>query len=1138
MIACLGCGFAAVDDFVFCPKCGTLLAGQRPPTEHMPTATRPALTEERKVVTTLFCDLVGFTALSEAHDHENVDAMLRTYASCTRAIAEAHGGVVEKFIGDAVVAVFGFPRAHDDDAERAVRAGLTIAREVPELDWPGDTPLAVRIGVNTGETYLHTDIAPASGETFLTGDAVNTAARLQSAAPPGGVVVGALTRQLTQRAIEYEELPAVTAKGKSEAVPAWHAKSGTRRVGVEVDRSRPGPMIGREAELGALRAQLGRTFNDGTPHFVLLVGEPGIGKSRLVRELSAHTDGMPEGIVWCETRCLAYGDTVAFQPLAEIVRACTGIREVDPPDVVDDKLDEIIGDDADAEWLRQRLRSLLGVESPSASIGENCIAWRRFLELVAGRGPLVVVIDDLHWSDDELLRFLSLLATTVHDVPLAVIGSARPELVEERSGLVADEFERLAIHRLGDGDVACLVASLFDAATVAEEVQTPILRQAAGNPLYAEEFVHLLQERELVTPTAHGLGLTDHAQIPIPDSLQAVIAARLDLLGSERKALLADASVVGSTFWAGSLLSLNTWRHGEVEAGLDELSTREFVSGTWPSTLPSDEEYVFWHALAHDVIYGQLPRAVRARKHAAAAGWFEERSPERLEDLVHHYITALDLAADVRDADLTRLLTEPAVRVLVLAGDRAMGIDVVRAEQRYSRALSLVGEKHPQRADLLARWASALESLGRLREAVDAYEQAIDGLRETGDTRAMAVVMEKRAFIVGSFNDDVAHTLAEEAHSLIRGLEPSPETAAVAAAWVGWLLCMERRDEALGAATDALEQAERLGLPLPAKALGFRGWARCEQGDRGGVDDYTVALEAAKAQGLGRETAMIYSSMGEVLAADTGPLAGFEVHLEGRKFAERRGIMQFVLWLGRAAIEDLVWAGQWDEALAAIDEIAPGLEEAEDLLDLISVRASRLLLDGERGVVQEESLTRWLEETGLGAQPEIDVCCYVAMALTRLRSGDVSGALEQLERFRTLPGAMGFERAWRLPTACRTALAAGDLHLAERLVEGVEPLMPVHEHALTSISALLTEARGDGAEAMAAFADAATRWHDFGVPYEEAQALLGQGRCLVALGRAPEAAAPLAAGREIFARLGAKPALTETDELLQRVASA
>ncbi len=670
-------------------------------------------------------------------------------------------------------------------------------------------------------------------------------------------------------------------------------------------------------------------------------------------------------------------------------------------------------------------------------------------------------------------------------------------------------------------------------------MREPILERAEGNPLFAEELVRLLQERELVVTGADGLRLKEAARIPMPDSLHALIAARLDLLARERKALLADAAVVGPTFWAGSLLSVNGWRHAEVDAALDELSVREFIGRSRPSSLLGDEEYAFWHALAHDVVYGQLPKAARARKHAAAAAWFEARAPERVEDRAHHCAAALDLAEEVRDEDLVRRLAERAVRAFVQSGDQAIGTDVVRAEQRYARALALLDEADPQTPGVTLRWAGALESLGRLREADAAYRRAVEGFRQAGDELGMAVAMEKRAFAMGSLNDEEAHRLAEQAHGLVGGLEPSAETVRVESAWVGWLLCMERRDEALGAAETAVAQARQLGLPLPAKALGFRGWARCEQGDRGGIEDFAVALDAARDQGLGRESAMVYCNMGEALAAFAGPAEGLRVHREGREFSERRGIRQFVLWLGRAIIEDLVWAGLWDEALAEADGLARTLEDAGDILDLMAVKANQVFIHTERGSRDQiQALAPWFGETERGVEPEIDACCDVAMALSRLADGKSDEALKLIERFRAVPGSVAFERAWRLPAACRIALGAGSVELALRLVDGVEPAMPVHQHALTTTSALLDEARGRPESAAAAFAAAASVWHDFGVPSEEAQAFLGQGRCLVALGRALEAAAPLAAAREIFARLGARPALAETDELMQQVVSA
>jgi class 3 adenylate cyclase/tetratricopeptide (TPR) repeat protein len=1126
MLACSSCGYQAPDDFAYCPKCGSRLDAS--------STGAPGLIEERKVVTTLFCDLVGFTSLSEAHDHENVDAMLRAYATCARRILEAHGGVVEKFIGDAVVAVFGFPRAHDDDAVRAVRAGLRIAAEVPALSWPGDTPLAVRVGINTGETYLHPDVDPGSGQTFLTGDAVNTAARLQSSAPAGGVVAGELTWRLSERSIDYQELPAVAAKGKARPVRVWLARADVADAAQPAERSYAATLVGRARELGELRDLLDEAIGTRTPGFALVLGGPGIGKSRLIHELSG--DAGRGGVAWCEASCPAYGDGIAFRPLAELVRLCAGIREGDPPEEVDVRLTPLLAGDPDSIWLGQRVHALLGLPAPAATAGENFAAWARVLELAAAGSPLALIIEDLHWADDSLLAFLEALAGTTHDVPLLLVASARPELFEDRAELVAAEFRRIALEPLEADEVTGLVLSLLDGERVTEELRALMLERTGGNPLYAEEYVRLLLERGLVSVVDGGAGLAGTGELPLPDSLQALIAARLDLLARERKAMLADASVVGPTFWTGSLPQLDRWQESDIETGMTELSTRQYVSSRHPSSLAAEDEFVFWHALAHEVVYGQLPRAARARKHAAAAAWLEQVAPERVEDLVHQYTAALDLAAAVRDADLVQALGDPAVRVLIAAGDSAAGVDVVRAEQRYARALALMDEHDVRRPRVTVSWASALESLGRLKDAVDAYEGAVESFRAAGDVGAMAFAMERRAFAMGSFNDDEAHRLAEEAHALIRGLEPTADTATVEADWVGWLLCMERHEEAVLAIDRAIETAGDLGLPPPAKALGFRGWARCEVGDRRGVDDFSRALEAAETQGLGRDTAIIYSNMGEVVAAADGPARGLRIHREGRDFAERRGIGQFVLWLGRAAIEDLVWAGRWDEAADAARELTPKLEAAEDVLDLMLVRANQVLMDAQRGADPEGSVLRWLEEVERGMEPEVDVCCDVAVALHRQRAGDAAGALRLLEDFRSQVGSMAFERVWRLPTACRIALEGGDPDLARRLADGVEPLMPVHEHVLATTAGLLAEARGEHAAAAESFAVAAAGWHDFGVPYEEAEALLGRGRCLTALGGSADARGPASDARAIFARLGATPGQAAAEDLLRHTA--
>ena len=418
MAVCPACGFESEPGFKFCPECGTPLAAP---------AARAA--EERKVVTSLFCDLVGFTAGSESADPEDVDRMLAAYFAAARAEVERHGGVVEKFIGDAVVGVFGVPAAHEDDPERAVRAALRIVEAAAGLEGFGGEPLRLRIGINTGEALVRLGIAPGSGEGFLTGDAVNTASRLQSAAPEMGVVVGLATYDATAAAFEYEELPPVALKGKADPVRIFRATS--PRAAADPARAHGGPFVGREVELALLTRAFDEVVAAGSPHLVTVVGEPGLGKTRIVAELRAHVG---ERATWRQGRCLPYGEGITFWALGEIVKAHAGILESDTAERVRAKLEAVLPGGPEREWLRQRLLPLLGIEATSpAERDELFTAWRRFLELIAAERPTVLVLEDLHWADEAMLDFCDELAGRCAGVPLLVVGTARPELVERRA---------------------------------------------------------------------------------------------------------------------------------------------------------------------------------------------------------------------------------------------------------------------------------------------------------------------------------------------------------------------------------------------------------------------------------------------------------------------------------------------------------------------------------------------------------------------------------------------------------------------------------------------------------------------------------------------------------------------------------
>ena len=595
MIACPSCGFEAPDDFAFCPKCATLLSAPSP------------VSDERKVVSTLFCDLVAFTAMSEAADPEDIDAILRQYHAAARKVIESHGGTVEKFIGDAVVGVFGVPAVHEDDPERAVRAGMRTVEALQGMTRPDGSPLEARVGVNTGEALVRLDVIPGSGEGFLTGDAVNTAARLQAAAPRGGVAVGALTRELTERVILYKELPPVMAKGKAEPVVAWQAVAPIARTGAAAGRRQLTPLVGRAKETSELRDLLDGVITNRLPSSVLLVGEPGIGKTRLVQELFADVDSRPEMITWRQGRCPSYGEGTSYWALAEIVKAHAGILDTD--DALDHggKLTAVVPDAADHAWLVNRLRALVGLEAPRAEREESFTAWLRFFERLARDGPLVLVFEDLHWADEGLLAFVEHLAGNLGAVPLLLVGTSRPELLESKPGFGANgaAMRRLPLGPLSPGETEQLVASVLGERESRGQRVADVAGRSAGNPFFAEESARLLGDQE--------------HDSPVPASVQAVIAARLDALPAADKTAVGNAAVVGEVFWDGALAELGRRDRDEVSAALDALAERRFVRRARDSSLAGEHEFVFTHALVRDVAYG-ADSAPRPRREARAGG--------------------------------------------------------------------------------------------------------------------------------------------------------------------------------------------------------------------------------------------------------------------------------------------------------------------------------------------------------------------------------------------------------------------------------------------------------------------------------------------------------------------------------------
>ena len=626
-----------------------------------------------------------------------------------------------------------------------------------------------------------------------------------------------------------------------------------------------------------------------------------------------------------------------------------------------------------------------------------------------------------------------------------------------------------------------------------------------------------------------------------------MLAARLDTLPPECKALLSDAAVLGETFWRGGVTALSGFTVGDVDTAMATLLAREFVRPVVASTIEGESEYLFWHALARDVAYAQLPRKVRARKHQAAADWIAGgaggRGDEMAEIVAHHYTTALELARATDDADLASSLLRPAIEALGRAGDRALRLDVAAGERHLARALELAVDDGEARVRLLPKWAKLLLVTDRYREADAAFEEAAAGLLAAGEIRKAALAVCWRGDAAAIRGEPAAH-LKQSAVDLLAGDGPSAELAEILGHYALSLTIQDADPQSvLDAASESVEMCRRLGLPEPAVALSTRGNARLTLGDPGGLEDCERAEVAARSQGLGIERSTICINHTGIALQTEGARAEAAALVTGLEFVSSHGLASYGANFRAALIQSRYKLGEWDECIAEICAALPELEAIEDEWDLLflrSIQSSIFALRGEAG--RAVPCLDWLMSSGRAS--EIGWArsyALLAAATVNAQSGRQTTALDLLEECFSRPRAVlpvleAAPEAVRTAGTCGLELSARVVHDMERLQPGVR--LPLAQLVLTTTHALVAEMQESHDAAAAGFTDAAAGWHEFSMPFEDAHALLGQGRCLVALGRAPEAAAPLAAAREIFARLGAKPALAETDEWLARVATA
>jgi class 3 adenylate cyclase len=649
MPTCTHCGQENPDGARFCNACGTSLL-------------EPVRAgEERRIVSVLFVDLVGFTSRAEKLDPEDVRAFLTPYYASVRETIERFGGAVEKFIGDAVMGVFGAPVAYGDDAERAVRAALSVR------DWAEQDGLQLRIAVNTGEAIVAVAALPGHSEGLIAGDVVNTANRLQTAAPVGAVLVGEETFTTTRAVIEYRPSQPVRAKGKAAPVRAWFAVRATPAIG---GRRVVVPMIGRDGELETLTGLWVRVADEGRARFVTVFGPAGIGKSRLALELAQIVAAQGGRVL--RGRSVPYGDSSPYSAFGQQLKQIAGIFDSDDPADARQKLVAALAElagPAAAEEHAPHLFEFLGFDTNGQAPDRETLFFsaRVLVELLALDNPTLLLYEDVQWADDSLLDLLEALATRVREVPVLFVTLARPELLSERPGWGGGlaSYSSLQLERLDEGSSRALAQQLLAQSSPTAEGASTIADTAEGNPLFIEELAASLAERSTVD-SAH-----------LPTSIRAIIAARLDSLPLEERSVLVDASVVGRIFWRGALTEIAP--RADLTALLGSLEARDLIRREAVSRIQGEQQFVFKHGLSRDVAYATLPRARRRERHAAVAHFLERTTAvgQSHEALGHHY-------REAGDAD-------QAVEHLVAAAEQAgRGWAKERAIKLYADALELV----------------------------------------------------------------------------------------------------------------------------------------------------------------------------------------------------------------------------------------------------------------------------------------------------------------------------------------------------------------------------------------------------------------------------------------------------------------
>ncbi|MEO7980578.1 MAG: adenylate/guanylate cyclase domain-containing protein [Sporichthyaceae bacterium] len=1111
---------------------------------------------ERRVCSVLFVDLVGFTSLSETRDPEEVRELLNRYFETARTVIVRYGGVVEKFIGDAVMAVWGTPKAAEGDAERAVRAALDLVDAVIDMGRESRaTGLAARAGVVTGPVAV---TLGAQGQGMVAGDAVNTAARVQSVAEPGTVLVDQGTWRVAQAAVAFADAGVHPLKGKAEPVPLWRAErvlsgvGGSQRVdGLEA------PFVGRDAELRLVKELFHSCVERRTPRLVSVTGAAGVGKSRLGWEFFKYIDGLADTVLWHRGRCLSYGDGVAFWALAEMVRQRLGIAEEDPIVVAAGKLtgglERWIPEETERAYVEPRLAQLLGTGAEGGQdLGRDELfaGWRLFFERLAQHAPAVLLIEDLQHADAGLLDFCEHLLDWARDVPIFLLTLARPELEARRVAWGAGRRNStvLGLEPLATAAMADLLEGLVPA--MPEPAKAAVAQRAEGIPLYAVETVRMLVDRDVVQPIDGVYRLLgDVGDLAVPATLQSLLAARLDALEPEVRRIVDDAAVLGGSFPREALVAVSGRPDEDVDRVLGELVRREVLSVRADPLSPQRGQYAFVQTMLRQVAYDTLSRRERKGRHLAVARHLTETFPEAGDEISEviaaHLHDAMQAVPD--DVDVPQL-RDRTVDMLTRAGERATRTGAPgSAERSYATAAELL-EATGQGDDELAA-AALRERAGQASEGTDVeaagehYRRAAQTYRRHGRARDAARADTR---IASALSGSGQH---EEARRLLLGalvvLEPEADRDTVEA--LGGLAALETFSGSADAdhkSSAALALAQSLGVDdetigglLLNRGIGYYFTNRPVES----VAYVREALRIAEAAKDSAQVGRVQLNLSEVLSTIDPPAAAEAARIAAAQ-CRRVGASLRLGFASANLILALLSTGGWDEAEQVYHQ---GVDE-DGLGGDCPLTSTVIILYALRGdVAALDAVVPSLDQWAGTEDPQQRGGLALASAAAATCHGDFATALAAARDALTQAATIGLRNdstRWGWPLAADAAVSLGDVDGARDLCAWLDSYPPGHVPDVLRAERLRIGARllaclGDPS-ATEAFEAATRALRELGSPYHVAVGLLDQSEHLVSLGDAQTARQLAQEGAAIASRLRAAPLLERASRVQSTVTTA